>query len=122
VSTPTKPGGCVTMRLPVLFAQGHLVVQMGGQELTRTTVHVEFQGSAGCSLVLGLQGIQIPGAGDLEFRLRLPNMVDGVYTMRIFGPPAQLKEAPVRLSQLADAPVAPVGKPTRLESASMPNS
>jgi hypothetical protein len=24
VSTPTKPGGCVTMRLPVLFAQGHL--------------------------------------------------------------------------------------------------
>jgi hypothetical protein len=26
VSTPTKPGGCVTMRLPVLFAQGHLEI------------------------------------------------------------------------------------------------
>jgi hypothetical protein len=44
VSTPTKPGGCVTMRLPVLFAQGHLEEgrELLGQDLlTRVCEHLK---------------------------------------------------------------------------------
>jgi hypothetical protein len=90
---------------------GELLVQLAEQEITRAPVNVDFQGTLGCNLFLGLHGLRVPNPGEIEFRLRLPGIPDAIYTIRVMAPEPQQNEAPIAAQPIvqprseSDAPV-----------------
>lgn len=73
--------------------EGHLVVRSGQHEVARSPVRIDFQDSLGFQMVINLQGVNVPTAGDLEFHLDLPGLNDCKYFVRVFAPPAQAPSA-----------------------------
>ncbi|MFZ0970569.1 MAG: hypothetical protein WCC76_06880 [Candidatus Acidiferrales bacterium] len=70
---------------------GRLTIAVGNQELSASAVNVDFEANLRNRTVINVNGLIVPSAGHLSFRIVLENGVQAEYVVDVLAPPPNVQ-------------------------------